>query len=237
MTFAFHTRWLARAAIAAAAAIAALPAAQAATVTVTGERFDLVYDDSLVGLFGTPTLSGTSLFFTPAAFKTQTLNGTGLDEASALLNFRVLPHANWTLDGVDLLERGSYLLRGADSFVSASGLLRVFGVADPASEQVAALQATAPFGLANGVAQAWTATAALAFGGAPLDGSLGYHVSFSNLLESYTESAATGPRRAYIDTGFAMFNFAVSPVPEPTAPLMMLAGVAVAGLVGRRRRG
>ena len=79
MTFAFHTRWLARAAIAAAAAIAALPAAQAATVTVTGERFDLVYDDSLVGLFGTPTLSGTSLFFTPAAFKTQTLNGTGLD--------------------------------------------------------------------------------------------------------------------------------------------------------------
>ena len=52
--------------------------AQAATVKLDGVAFDIYYDDTALDLFGTPTLSGDVLYFTPTSFKAESLNGAGV---------------------------------------------------------------------------------------------------------------------------------------------------------------
>jgi hypothetical protein len=42
-----------------------LPAGNAQAAVITGTDFDVVYDNSLTGLYGTPVLSGNTVFLRP----------------------------------------------------------------------------------------------------------------------------------------------------------------------------
>ena len=111
--------------------VAAAPVVQAATVKLDGVAFDVYYDDALLGLFGAPTLSGNVLFFTPTAFKAESLNGAGVSTANATLNLRVELADGYDFSFLSLSESGDYLMRGASSEVDVLGQLRVFDLAAP----------------------------------------------------------------------------------------------------------
>ena len=112
----------------------------AATQTLNGTAFDISYDDAVVGLFGTPTLLGNSLFFAPGGspgFSAQT--DGGLDVTNSTFSFTISANQGYTLNTFALLEEGDYFYFGSVAGVAASGQLRVKPLEPLASTLTAAL--------------------------------------------------------------------------------------------------
>ena len=74
----------------------------AATITKVGANFDVVYDDTKLGLFGGLDLVGNNLFFTPNDFKAESYNGTGIDVTSS------------TANGIHLIAKGDFRFGSID---------------------------------------------------------------------------------------------------------------------------
>lgn len=99
----------------------------AAIQTITGVNFDLIYDDSKLGLFGAPSVAGNNIFFTPNNFKAESLNGAGIVTNNSTINGMQLVAKNgFQFGSIDLSEFDDYLMRDAESFVSVNGQLRAF---------------------------------------------------------------------------------------------------------------
>jgi hypothetical protein len=102
-------------------------AAQAAVVTQCGPNICYEYDNAQAGeaLFGLPTLSGDALIFLSPSFRAESLNGAGLDTASATF----VIDSVYSLNGGDIMdlfiyESGDYDIINGDS-VSAELILDV----------------------------------------------------------------------------------------------------------------
>jgi len=115
--------------------------AAAALVTLSGTAFDVTYDTNQLGLFGTPQLVGSTVFFTPSAFDVQSpnFNGTGVFSydtftRSSSVWLRISGHTGAQVSAVDYRANGDYLLQGQMSTVSVAGSVRA---SDPASSLVA----------------------------------------------------------------------------------------------------
>jgi len=84
----------------------------ATTVTQYGTDVSFTYDDA--SLFGTGTVVGNSIFFTPTNFKVESLDGAGLDTLSDTLNLTVMSTTSgFAMDMFALAEQGDYRLKGA----------------------------------------------------------------------------------------------------------------------------
>ena len=214
----------------------ALGSAHAATpTTLLGTNFDIVYDASGLGLFGTPTLSGNTVFFTPTDFKAESLNGQGIVTANQTIVFDIVPHMGFTITGSLLTERGDYLLRHASSQVDVQGQTRGFAIANPLAEVNSNITATAPLTTLN-VSTNWEANSFLNLSGLQAD-NRGYRITIENLLFAYTE-AGSGPRQAFIEKKFAGETMAwevVGAVPEPEQWAMLLVGLGLLGWTAHRR--
>jgi hypothetical protein len=209
----------------------------AATILLAGANFDVRYDSSSLGNYGTPTISGNVVYFTPTTFKAESLNGGGFATSSGTVNFQIIPKNNFALTDISLLEKGDYILRGVDSFVGVSGQTRAFALANPMMDITNPITATSTLNIATGAQQNWVGTSAVNLASLGLTGNQAVNYTVENLLESYTESNATGPRRAFIEKKFSAFSVAlVSPVPEPSAVLMMLFGLGVVGFIARSKK-
>lgn len=210
---------------------------QAAPVTLDGASFSVTYDDALVGLFGMPTLSGNTLFFTPTSFKAISTNGAGVSLASQTSNFDILlkPSANLRLSSVDLSEGGDYLMMGQNSFVNALGQMRVRNNANPSMEIVSSIAPAAPLSIKDGINHNWAASANADLNGAAWNDVGSARVTLENILLAYTQ-ADTGPQLAFAEKKYAGITFNVSPVPEASTWSMMLLGVGMLGYLGLRRR-
>jgi hypothetical protein len=211
------------------------PLAQAAWQTVNGAQFDLSYDDSVMGLFGTPTLLGNDIVFTPVAFKAESLNGAGVVTGNSTINVRLLAHAGQTISGFSLLERGDYKLRGEYSEVSVGGQIRAFGLANPLSEVTDRLVSPVALNINDNATHNWTATASVALlsGATLINQSAGVNVTIENLLDAYTEASVLGPRLAFIEKKFAdggAVTLSVSTIPEPTGAALTLTALGMLGL-------
>lgn len=99
--------------------------AQAATITQMGTDVTFTYDDAT--LYGTGSVVGNSIFFSPTAFKAESLNNAGADTANATLNItvNVKPSSSYVINEFALVELGDYMLNGSSSSVDASGRLQV----------------------------------------------------------------------------------------------------------------
>lgn len=104
--------------------LASFASAQAATITQIGTDVTFTYDNAT--LYGTGTVVGNSIFFSPTTFKAESLDAAGTVTASATLNIVVeVTTMGFAVNEFKLLEQGDYRLVGSSSSVDASGWLQV----------------------------------------------------------------------------------------------------------------
>jgi len=218
--------------------------AQAVPVTVVGATVSFTFDSALAGLFGAPSVSGDSLYFTPTSFKAQSSSGAGFAVTSQTFNVAVTANAGHQIAGAALTESGDYfnintnfagnegvavggqfILRDLDSPFAAPVSANIV-----ASAPLTATTTLATFGTAN-----WTAGASvnvpLGWGGQ--DGIVeGVNLTLQNILIASSLNAASS---AFIEKKFAGIEIITTPVPEPANYAMFLAGLGILGYLARRR--
>jgi hypothetical protein len=221
--------------------------AHSAMVTKQGAGFDVTYDDSKLGLFGTLDLNGNNLLFTPNEFKAQSLNGNGLNIQSSTANdIRIIAKNDFTFGSILLQEYGDYFLMG-ESQVSVGGQLRVFDPANPFTTQTTSridVSSTTSLTINDGLTHDWVASAFIDKATPTVLGdaadwlaSAGEIVlTIENIMTAFTQSG-TGPQAAFIEKKFAGVGLTItSPVPEPNAWGSLSAGIFVLGVMVSRRK-
>lgn len=202
---------------------------QSAPVTLVGDTVSYVYDDSqgALALFGTPTIDGDIVRFVPPSFRAESLDGAGLDVATANFIFSsVYSHNGSDLAGIQVFEFGDYEITNGDA-VSADVLLTASNNNDfteVTSDQDSFNAAGGSTGL-----QTWTMSASIdpaaAFDSAAND----ILLTIQNTLTATTDAAGEA---SWIQK---KLNFvAVSQVPIPAAGWLF--GSALLGMVGIARR-
>lgn len=206
--------------------------ASAANVTLDGENFTISYDTSVIGLFGTPTLVGSSLVFAPGGspgFSAQ--SESGMKVTNSTFSFMIMADPGYKLSSFNLFEGGDYMLIGNSSRVSVGGQLRVKPV--NLAVMTAAIMPSVPLTTQTTfeafATTDWNAHASIN-PATPLSSAA---VSIENLL---------GARARLVDDGYAFIekknvelSFVLMPVPEPESYAMLLAGLGLMGAVARRR--
>src|SRR3569832_2621167 len=82
----------------------------AASVTLSGDSVDFTFDDTLMGLFGQPVLSGDTLSFTPVDFQASSPNGAGYTLAAHTATNQMPAHNGYSFSSIDHAARGDYML-------------------------------------------------------------------------------------------------------------------------------
>jgi hypothetical protein len=230
-----------------ALSLIAVSPAHAAIQTITGTNFDLVYDDTKLGLFGAPSLAGNNIFFTPNSFKAESLNGAGIVTTNSTINGMQLVAKNgFQFGSIDLTEFGDYLMRDAESFVSVNGQLRAFDGANFAATNTSAsliVSSTTPLNIIDGFNHDWLAAASITNATASKSGLTGWlsnasvvNITVENLLTAYTE-AGPGPEQAFIEKKAIGVGLVVtSAVPEPGVWSSLSAGLFLLSMMASRRK-
>lgn len=217
--------------------------AAAIPVTVAGTTVSFTFDDALTGLFGAPSVVGDTLFFTPTAFKVQSLNDAGLAMTSQTFNVAVSANAGYLVSAVNLAEGGDYFNLGSASAVAVGGQLRLFDLETPlapavTSSIVAGAPLTAVTSFSTFATTNWNASASAAVPAAGWGGADGHvtnvNVTIENLLLASSTTLGAG---AFIEKKFTSLAVVATPVPEPQAYLMFVAGLGLVGWMAWRRTG
>ncbi len=225
-----RTRHLALAAILGLSSLAT----QAATQTLVGTTFSVTFDDTLVGLFGTPTLVGNSLQWFPSGspgFTAQTGAGIAVTNSTFALKFEAKP--GFFFNGFGLTEGGDYFFFGAPGTtagVSVSGQLRVTpqgGVLSTSS--ISPTTVFNPNSFLNFGTSNWTASAAVGSFASTVTSA---NVSIENILAAYVLG---GNGYAFVEKKDVSLSIGTSPVPEPETYALMFAGIATLFLLLRKR--
>lgn len=218
----------------------------AASVTVSGNTVSFTFDSALTGLFGTPTVFGDSLYFTPTTFQALSSNGAGYSVTKQTFNVAVNANTGYQVTRASLTEEGDYynintqFARGEGVAVGGALILRDLEspIRNKASSSIFAAEPfTATTTLGNFATSNWTAAANLAvplgWGGA--DGIVsGVNLTIQNILIAGSFSAASS---AFIEKKFAGIEIITTPIPEPEAYVLFLAGLGLVGFIARRRAG
>jgi len=218
-----------------------IPQVYAAPATLFGANFDVIYDDSLLGLFGAPTLSGNTVFFTPTSFKAESLNGIGIATANSTLNLRIIEKNNKSITAFSLVEAGDYRLLGSGSFVTIGGQTRVFDLLNPAILDTKQITTTSNLSIVNipsdPTTHNWTSSSLISLSDPKWSDTTSFNYTIENLLTAYTEPTGSGPKLAFIEKKFAgsTISLVVTTIPEPDTYAMFLAGLGFMGFISRRK--
>ncbi len=201
---------------------------QANSVTVTGNKVSFTYESSLLGLFGTPTVAGDQLFFTPTAFVAKAYGEKAFDLKNSTINIKVTTLNGGTIDRVNVTEKGDYIRKGNTSYIDAGGQIRVTDLSAPLNEVTDALTPTLPFVQQSNFfpTQNWQATAnayVSAFGVPSIN------VSIENILVALSN--------AFDDVGFIEKKaviLSIISVPLPAA--IWLFGITLLSLLAYSKR-
>jgi hypothetical protein len=219
--------------------------ASAALVTLNGNGFTAVYDSALTGLFGTPTLSGDgkTILFSPLNFVASS-TGQGTVFTTSNVQFDITPAANFSMNGVSLVENGDYRLvdRAGNGplapSVDASGELRLTNLWNGVDVVTTNFSAGALTNVcATSAGCGFSPWSASAFLNTPSDwADAGVRVRIQNYLTAeafYAGDFATiEKKQASASLEITPFTTAVVPVPGA----VWLFGSALAGFIGLRRK-
>jgi len=221
--------------------------ASGALVTLSGSHIDIVYDDSQPTLlaFGSPTLVGDLLTFSPSNFKAQATSQIGLDVEANTVNVKIVLHDGFIIQSVGMHEGGDYLVWGNSSFVNVGGQTRVFDLAQgppglimPISVSGIGVKTAAP----DATTTNWEATTFSNLSGSNYAHSKELSYSLQNILLAFAAPPAdpNSPTLGFIEKKFVEINVAVAPVavtpiPEAEVWAMMLVGVGLVGFQLRRK--
>jgi hypothetical protein len=196
---------------------------------MNGDNVSYTFDDALMGLFGPASLSGDTLYFTPVDFSAKSVNGEGYALTNETMNIQVTSLSGQAFSGIDLIERGDYLLLGGGSSVDVTGQVRVFDVANPMTDLTGSITPDGPMNQTGTPTHDWTATASVDLSSWTDAQTL--NVTVDNLLLASTNANASV---AFIEKKFV--GLTVTPIPEAQTSAMMLAGLGLVGWQIRRRR-
>jgi hypothetical protein len=189
----------------------------ATPITLSSSSFSVTYDNSLTGAFGTPTLAGNTLFFTPSTFKTQSLSASSPSSFSQTLNLTITPLSGFKLGTLSLDEKGDYTLFGLGSSVNVGGQMLAENSSDAFQSINALISPISALDLIGGGNHNWEATSLLSFDNtwAGVDS---ITLSLTNSL-SAAAGTASGPKLAFIEKKFVGLTIdtqsAPSQIPEP----------------------
>jgi hypothetical protein len=232
--------------------------AHAAVITLNGSDFDVRYDDTLVGLFGQPTLSGNgrTIVFTPTGFSAQSTGTTGTVFRNDSVTFDLLPRAGKRVATVQVLEAGDYKVvkrstSPLDPAVDVSGEIRLTNLFDGVSFVNGQLVKSAPLNVvcptSSCATTPWTAAAILA---APLSWSDGSSPASPDLgapiIRFFLEDLLTAESFAIGDSAFIQkkqvsntitidVDIDQVPVPLPAALPLLISALGGMVTVARRR--
>ena len=210
--------------------------ALAVVQTLVGTNVTYVFDDMLMGLYGTPILSGDSLVFTPTNFKAVSTDG-GIVMTSSTINVQVYTNANYNFSAFNLTELGDYSLIGSDAQVAVGGQIRMFDLTNPpppaANQLTDPITVTSPLTVTTSIANYqttnWQANAAIAV---PTNWGNGVNLTIENILLASTTQLGSA---AFVEKKFVGNSVILTPVPEAETYAMMLAGLGLVGFMARRR--
>jgi hypothetical protein len=201
--------------------IAFSASSHATLITSTGTNVQFTYDDMLLGLFGTPTVSGNSLIFAPSNFTAlqDGYIGGALTESSFEVKIDALDGHH--LGALALNETGTYIREGVNAGVSETGVLNAVSLDNASSTYVSNIQPTAPFSETafDSPSSIWTAKANFDL----LPGTSSLLVNIDNILRAKIFSGADGSETAYIGQNFA--SLSVTAVPLPMAAWLFGGGL------------
>lgn len=196
---------------------------QATMVTLSGNSVEYTFDDSQMGLFGTPEIAGNTLYFTPPpAFKATSNNGAGLVTTSETIGIKVSLKPGYSFSGLSLLISGDYLLNGPGTNTADVG--GSLTLTDSTHTQTIVLDSTSPLNVSGLPTSNWEEIVTDLTGWVP----------DINLTLTSTLSASTSEFRgqAFVEQKYA--GITVSTVPEPATLTMMLLGLGLL-ILGRQR--
>lgn len=224
--------------IAGAVVAMALPlGASAAVVTIDGAKFDISYDDGLVGLFGAPAIVGDLVIWNPGGSPAFSAQATAADSTAfknSTFSLAVTADPGWRLSGALAKQDGSYFSFGTGSLVGVTGSLSITAADHGGGLDVWSgnISATSPFvnGAFPPVLQSWDAMSPAL----NTDHVGQAMVSIESLLFAYA-GPVTGPRGAFIETTQIVLGMNMVPVPEPATWTSMAAGGILLAMGLRRR--
>jgi hypothetical protein len=206
--------------------------ALAATQTLDAGNYTISFDDSLLGLFGTPTLTASGISFAPSGDGFRVESYSGPKTVDSIVALHITADAGYTLTGFNLSEQGSYLKFGDGSKVSAGGNLTVLDLVNASARVTTQLVVSAPLTDSTTfddlISSSWTASTGVQLGTTKAT------VSIFNMLGAWGVSANEG--YATIGKSNVILDVGVAAVPEPESFAMLLAGLGVVGAMVRRRR-
>ena len=118
----------------------------AALITTNGSNVSFTYDDSLLGFFGTPSVSGNSLIFAPTTFTASSSNSSPYDFKNGSFAVTINSLYGNTISNTSLTESGTYAKIGGSADVFAGGSLTTTDLTNtPSKQSVSDITPTVPF--------------------------------------------------------------------------------------------
>jgi hypothetical protein len=193
--------------------IAFSASSHATLITSTGTNVQFTYDDMLLGLFGTPTVSGNSLVFAPSNFTAlqDGYIGGALTQSNFVVKIDAL--SGHYLGALALNETGTYIREGANAGVSETGSLNAINLDNASSTYVSNILPTTPLSetMFESPSSIWTAKANFNL----LPDTTSLLVNIDSILRAKIFSGSDGSETAYIGQNFA--SLSVTAVPLPVA--------------------
>ena len=205
--------------------------APSTTTILSGNHFELKFDGAAETLFGTPTVRGNNVSFSPTNFFASQ-SGQGSNFTRASFNFQINLAQGYSLASIRFVERGDFWSVGSGSNVASTGQVRVFDLDRPfTNEDKAGLNDNAiRFANRNSSSSInWDSEAFIDLRKPSWAASDSLSVTIESLLLGYN---VAGGVLSFIEQKFAGLQFDVvadpiAPVPEPEQWATLLFGLAL----------
>lgn len=208
---------------------AALSGHAFAMTTLTGTQVSYTFDETTLGKFGSASLVGDDLVFTPA---TGGFLATGTTPATQAVNVTVTAKSGYLLSAFTLNENGGYTRPTSSDTVYLGGMFSALDIEGTTANKLSTpIAPSAPLGVTGtGINGNWTSQSGLTLPGTGWGGADGLVQSVSLTISNQLFAGGAG-KIWKNQVGVAAI---ATPVPEADTYAMLLAGLAVVGFMTRR---
>ena len=192
---------------------------------------------SSIGLFGTVEVIGDSIVSFPTDFRAESVDGAGTILESDNGTVQVIAKSGYQIDGINVLERGDYLMTGANASIDVDGWSSIFDwnnlLDGPSITQN--LSITGDLTIIDSEIHTWEGVTSFDLTGSGWDDVNHIGLQLQNNLSAYTfADGETAWIEKKITGGSIDLSIATTVIPVPAAAWLF--GSGLLGLVGVARR-